>query len=280
MRPLGYQRFTIWTLHRLINLRTYRGKISYLPKEDDKKDDTENKDIKNPNSTSGGIFPVISEFKKDEISNISDSEFEDIISLETIANLSLRSRCNSLLSTESRKSTYYSIAESIYHSISEISECNETNKNKQNDEYHLRRISESKAFPSLKETLPETWIVEDGEFVMIHAVYQSHIGSDCYFSPESQLNDGTIYLVIIRGGISRYQLFNFLINMSSGSHLPTKNTDFIKVERVVAFRLEPYENNSILTVDGERIECGSLQAKILPGSINVMVPQKAAFTEL
>lgn len=284
LRPLGYQRFTIWTLHRLINLRTYRGRISYLPISKISANVPETGNMQPPlsritlqHSVSCNTFPPTADlinYKSSE--HVVDPDFEDVISLETLANNSFRSRCGSWLSSGSRKSTYYSIADSIYHSISGNSECNDLHLQDEDimeDHQYIRMgqavLNES---PSLCDSLPDTWIVQNGEFVMIHAVYQTHLGSDCHFSPFSKLNDGTIYLVIIRGGISRSQLFNFLINMSSGTHLPTKNTEFIQVERVEAFRLEPDDDNGILTVDGERIQCGSLQARIFPGAVNVMVP--------
>ncbi|XP_037810423.1 sphingosine kinase 2 [Lucilia sericata] len=285
LRPLGYQRFTIWTLHRLINLRTYRGRISYLPKNcssDQNTPETISK-ISLQHSMSCNTLPPPCPLRKQSLSNDGSVDFEDVISLETVANQSFRSRCNSILSSGSRVSTYYSIAESVYHSISGNSDCCESNQHDEGgqSDYRGNRLGqlEDKTLPALQDPLPSTWIVEDGEFVMIHAVYQTHLGSDCFFSPHSKLNDGTIYLVMIRGGISRSQLFNFLINMSSGTHLPNQNTEYILVERVVAFRLEPHENSGILTVDGERMECGSLQARIFPGTINVMVPNKVAFKD-
>lgn len=288
LRALGYQRFTIWTLHRLINLRTYRGKISYLPKEklfEINVSECTNTQSRNTlqHSMSCHTFPPTSELRNyKSTEHVVDSEFEDVISLETFANQSFRSRCGSW--SGSRKSTYYSIADSIYHSISGNSDCNEPNIHGDDHSVDHRNIrlgqAEFNSSPSLCDELPDTWKVEEGEFVMIHAVYQTHLGSDCYFSPQSKLNDGIIYLVMIRGGISRSQLFNFLINMSSGTHLPHKNTEYIRVERVESFRLEPHGNNGILTVDGERMECGSLQAKIFRGAVNVMVPSRDAFTDI
>lgn len=41
------------------------------------------------------------------------------------------------------------------------------------------------------------------EFVMIHASYLSHISEDVILAPNSKLNDGVIWLLIIRNGISR-----------------------------------------------------------------------------
>ncbi|KAM7357380.1 sphingosine kinase 2 [Cochliomyia hominivorax] len=282
LRPLGYQRFTIWTLHRLINLRTYRGRISYLLKKCSGDLNIPDNAIKH-NIQQTTRCNVLSKYKlrKGSMSDVGSYEFEDVISLETIANQSDRSRRNSLLSSDSRVSTYYSIAESIYQSISSNSECSETGihcaERLGDNDYFRRGHSEVDQLPSLEDPLPNTWLVEDGDFVMIHAAFQSHLGSDCYFSPHSNLNDGTIYLVMIRGGISRSQLFNFLINMSSGTHFTVTNTEHIRIEPVICFRLEPYENKGILTVDGEQVECGSLQAKILPAAVRVMVPNKKSF---
>jgi hypothetical protein len=50
------------------------------------------------------------------------------------------------------------------------------------------------------------YFVSVGEFVLVHASYQSHLGSDCLFAPNSKLADGIIWLVVIRAGISRGQL--------------------------------------------------------------------------
>lgn len=41
------------------------------------------------------------------------------------------------------------------------------------------------------------------EFVMIHASYLSHISEDVIIAPESKLNDGVIWLLVIKNGISR-----------------------------------------------------------------------------
>lgn len=256
-----------------------------MPKNDLEEQNTSEtiKETSLAHSMSCNTFPPLCDLNKHTISNIGNSEFEDVISLETVANQSYRSRCNSLLSSGSRVSTYYSIAESVYHSISDNSDCCETNihATEMPDDSNGSRLGqlESGILPSLQDPLPSTWVVEDGEFVMVHAVYQSHLGSDCFFSPHSMLNDGTIYLIMIRGGISRSQLFNFLINMSSGTHLHNKNSDHIRVERVVAFRLEPLDNSGILTVDGEQIESESIQARLFPGTVKVMVPNKIAFKD-
>lgn len=43
---------------------------------------------------------------------------------------------------------------------------------------------------------------------MVQAAYQTHLGQDCYFAPNAKLNDGIIWLMIIRAGISRTVLLH------------------------------------------------------------------------
>ncbi|XP_017127095.1 sphingosine kinase 2 [Drosophila elegans] len=286
IRLLGYQRFTIWTLYRLVNLRTYNGRISYLPTEQqigssssqshsgyaaDQRRRMQGSRSCNTHMDILSGQPAASYHSSAEYL---PQEFADVISLETSINQSFRSRCDSWLSGGSRRSFYYSISESIYHSLADESELagGLAAASLENRQLNYGPSSE---LPDLGEPLPEDqgWLVEEGEFVMMHAVYQTHLGIDCHFAPKAQLNDGTIYLILIRGGISRPHLLSFLYNMSSGTHLPDVNNEYVKVLPVKAFRLEPHDNHGIITVDGERVEFGPLQAEVLPGIARVMVPK-------
>ncbi|KAH8345874.1 hypothetical protein KR067_008164 [Drosophila pandora] len=281
IRMLGYQRFTVWTLYRLANLRTYNGKISYLLRDQDSPE---------PGRSSGGYGGQYrlqsSRSCNTHIDKLAANpslhhssteylpqEFADVISLETSINQSFRSRCDSWLSGGSRRSFYYSISESIYHSLADESEF--SGLAAASLENRQQNFGPSSELPDLSEPLlkEEGWMVEEGEFVMMHAVYQTHLGIDCHFAPKAQMNDGTIYLILIRGGISRPHLLSFLYNMSSGTHLPEVNNEYVKVLPVRAFRLEPHDNHGIITVDGERVEFGPLQAEVLPGIARVMVPK-------
>ncbi|XP_017023013.1 sphingosine kinase 1 [Drosophila kikkawai] len=276
IRMLGYQRFTVWTLYRLVNLRTYNGRISYLLTE---QEDSPVPGYANQRHRMQGSRSCNTHIDKlapslhHSSSEYLPQEFADVISLETSINQSFRSRCDSWLSGGSRRSFYYSISESIYHSLADDSEFNgQAAASLENRQQNFGPASE---LPDLDEPLPQDqgWQVEEGEFVMMHAVYQTHLGIDCHFAPKAQMNDGTIFLILIRGGISRPHLLSFLYNMSSGTHLPEVNNEYVKVLKVRAFRLEPHDNQGIITVDGERVEFGPLQAEVLPGIARVMVPK-------
>ncbi|XP_068148038.1 sphingosine kinase 2 [Drosophila tropicalis] len=289
LRMFGYQRFTIWTLYRLANLRTYNGRVSYLPSHQTGQRVGGMEGMQEPTlrmlQSSRSYNTTLN---KQQLLNVPaslhhsveclPSEFADVISLETSINQSFRSRCDSWLSGGSRRSYYYSISDSIYHSLADESDLAEQSQIYGASSYLENRpqnFGPPSSLPDLDQPLsPEDgWQVEEGEFIMMHAVYQTHLGIDCHFAPKAQMNDGTIHLILIRGGISRPHLLSFLYNMSSGTHLPEVNNQYVKVLPVRAFRLEPHDNHGIITIDGERVEFGPLQAEVLPGIARVMVPK-------
>jgi len=45
-----------------------------------------------------------------------------------------------------------------------------------------------------------------GEFIMVHAAYQTHLGQDYFFAPRATLADGIIWLLIVKAGITRTNL--------------------------------------------------------------------------
>lgn len=62
----------------------------------------------------------------------------------------------------------------------------------------------------------------------------------------------------------------FLLGLSSGTHVMCAGVDMIPVK---AFRIEPMEGtNGHITVDGEEVDYGPLQAEIFPSLATVMVP--------
>lgn len=129
---------------------------------------------------------------------------------------------------------------------------------------------------------------------MVHATLQSHLASDCLFAPQAQIDDGILWLLVIHAGVSRTQLLHFLLGLSSGTHLncphlQVKKISFnltliiifllclliskfiginvLQVLPVTAFRIEPDLNGprGYLTVDGEAVDYGPIQAEVAPG---------------
>lgn len=357
---IGYQRFTIWSLHRLISLRTYHGTVSYqrinvnvMPttatssstpqplhlqqQQQQHYHQHQQNQQRNANfsaafptamhsptaglTSTGGVGPSgfrptlmkhsmscgnqldCVECNGDGDCDACDTGFGDVLTLETQQGHPspgyYRPRLDSWYSATSRKSAYFSTADSMYQSVAEkLSNGDAGGLDFPDSKVPAQMYGPASRLPALTAPVPDSWTVERGEFVMVHASYQTHIGSDCHFAPLSQLNDGIIWLCVIRGGATRPELLKFLLGMSNGTHLAQQNR-FIEMIPVTAFRIEPDTEPTLsstqtamsqsssssspsvaaaekqhghFTVDGERVEYGPIQAEIVPGLAQVMAP--------
>ena len=104
---------------------------------------------------------------------------------------------------------------------------------------------------------------------MVYSGHVSHMASNCFLAPNSKLDDGIIWLLYLTGNLSRCQVVQFLIALDSGKHI---NLPYVSLLPVQAFRLEPLNaaSRGVMTVDGELIESGPLQAHVLPSVANIM----------
>lgn len=303
LRSIGAQRFTLWAIKRLITLRTYRGRLHYLPAVGHRAGAAAGtvaapaKPVVNgvaaapaPPSVMRRALPSnTNEFHdlpededryadielryedtRDEEEQREPSEadqFADALSMDRSV---YRQNVDSWHSAVSRRTAYYSVGgQSSRSNRSRLSVAQRIEA--ANAEF--AKLVPSGTIPALQLPLDaaQGWISEEeGDYVMVHAAYTTHLASDCFFAPESKLNDGLIYLVIIRAGVGRSQLLNFLLSMNTGTHLPVDEDPHIVVRTVRAFRIEPSGNTGIVTVDGERVDYGPIQAEVFPGMINVM----------
>lgn len=127
--------------------------------------------------------------------------------------------------------------------------------------------------PCLPAPLPTSWKCISGRFVMVHASYQSHLSEECLFAPDARLNDGKIWLLIVHAGASRSQLLHFLLGLSTGAHASAHSEGPIELIPVNAFRIEPdMAETGYMTVDGEHVEYGPIQAEIFPQLGRIMIP--------
>ncbi|KAH8409002.1 hypothetical protein KR009_004990 [Drosophila setifemur] len=282
LRSIGAQRFTLWAIKRLITLRTYKGKVYYLlpNNSNNKKDEPPVETAKEARETPVVPPPIrsslplnaLNEFKdlpeEDELGDHDhdSDQFADAISMDRSV---YRQNVDSWHSAMSRRTAYYSLGgPSLRSNRSRMS----ITQRIEAANAEFAEVVPAGTIPGLQLPLPasEGWVCEEGDFVMVHAAYTTHLSSDVFFAPESRLNDGLIYLVIIRSGVSRHQLLNFMLSLNTGTHLPIGEDPFIKVVACRAFRIEPQSSDGILVVDGERVDYGPIQAEVMPGLINVM----------
>lgn len=119
--------------------------------------------------------------------------------------------------------------------------------------------------PPLDQPLPDDWVVvPEEDFVLMLAMYQSHLAEDLLAAPEATLDDGVIHLFYVRAGISPTALLRLFLAMEKGAHLTT-NCQHLVYTKVRALRLEPYSPKGIITVDGEVVDYGPVQAEVHRG---------------
>ena len=122
--------------------------------------------------------------------------------------------------------------------------------------------------PALSSAVPADWVVVEDDFVLVLAVYLSHIASDMLVAPKSRLNDGIIYLTLVRAPITRLHLVKLYSAMQEGTAASDPRAEVIRVR---AFRLEPLDRRQgVLMVDGEMVDYGPIQAQVLPSMARVM----------
>ncbi|XP_037940526.1 sphingosine kinase 2-like [Teleopsis dalmanni] len=176
LRSLGAKRFTLWTINRLISLRTYKGKLWYLPWEkesNDKKVSINNHNEANDNVTinNGNCYEDVklqNEFvdtrefhdilEIPEVDLENDDEFEDAMSLNASSHLNV----NSWNSAISRQTAYFSLGgqSSIRSRRSILSKIETANA-------ELEAKPPTATIPPLSMPLStDTWRYEEGEYVM------------------------------------------------------------------------------------------------------------------
>ncbi|XP_077475905.1 sphingosine kinase 1 isoform X1 [Stigmatopora argus] len=223
-RHVGAIRFLMGTLVRLASLRVYQGRLAYLPVKE------------KPNPSSIPQRPSLS----------------SSLPRQLIPNASLTDNahhhCNN---TNSSQTTI---------SNSPIN----TRKHEIPSGGKIRAPIDS-LLPGLDQPVPENWtIVKSEDFVLVLAIYQSHLAEDLWAVPGARADDGIIHLFYVTAGISRPALLRLFLAMEKGAHLVC-GCPHLVYEKVRALRLEPISQEGVITVDGETVEYGPLQAQIHPG---------------
>lgn len=125
----------------------------------------------------------------------------------------------------------------------------------------------------LSEPVPSNWVTIEDDFVLAIGVFLTHIGPDAMAAPDCKFDDGVIHLGLIRGNISRSDMLTIFLKMEDGSHI---SSPFMEMIPVKAFRIEPLDSRQgYMTVDGEEVEFGPIQAQVLPklGRLMAMKPK-------
>lgn len=132
-------------------------------------------------------------------------------------------------------------------------------------------LPEDDLLPPLDQPLPtRDWVTIEGDFVLVLAIYQSHLGADLFAAPQARFDDGLIHLTFVRAGISRATLLRLFLAMERGAHL-SLSSPYVSHVSARAFRLQPLSPRGTLTVDGELVPYGPLQAQVHPSMARLIV---------
>ncbi|XP_062402157.1 sphingosine kinase 1-like [Sardina pilchardus] len=252
-RHVGAARFTVGTLVRLASLRVYQGKLAYLPAET------------TPVAASTSTSPDAS-----SPSPASSSTTSEVPSGLGPASTSPHGLCSSLVCRSSRTSPGQNVAHTFHNY------CNSNNafKDKRGREKPppappssgpCRGGPPDSLLVPLDQPVPSDWtVVPEEDFVLVLAMYQSHLSEDLQAAPDSALADGLIHLFYIRAGISRATLLRLFLAMEKGAHVAASCPHMVHA-KVRALRLEPYSAKGTITVDGELVDYGPVQAQVHGG---------------
>ena len=112
--------------------------------------------------------------------------------------------------------------------------------------------------PELKDSTPESWKSIEGEFLSITLLMVSHLSRGFVGDPKMSIGTGKIRIMYIQK-LSRFGMLGMLAGGETGKHLQMSE---VKMVDVKAFRLEPYTEQGLITVDGEVVKYGPIQAQV------------------
>ncbi|XP_014877088.1 sphingosine kinase 1 [Poecilia latipinna] len=234
-RHVGAIRFLMGTLVRLASLRVYQGRLAYLPAKEVPKP---------PNERVKATRPPFTPQQPSLCSSLPCH----LVPRASPKQSSLKNCVDTNLNQNS-----------ITNSSSVI-----TNMRPEMQGNNKTASPTDSLLPSLDQPVPENWtVVNEEDFVLVLAIYQSHLAEDLWTVPGAMADDGLIHLFYVTAGISRPALLRLFLAMERGSHLAC-GCPHLVYEKVRALRLEPVSQQGMITVDGEVVEYGPIQAQVHP----------------
>lgn len=242
-RHVGAIRFLMGTLVRLATLRVYQGRLAYLPAKEAPRYPTGN--------AKAGHAPAM--------------PLRPSLCASLPCELLPGESPNQNLCRKHANSNHNTIANASNNAITaKRAESQSQGGGGGGGDGGSRALPDS-LLPGLDRPVPEGWtVVKEEDFVLVLAIYQSHLAEDLWAAPGAAADDGVIHLFYVRAGISRPALLRLFLAMEKGAHLAC-GCPHLVYEKVRALRLEPVSAQGVITVDGEMVEYGPVEAQIHPG---------------
>jgi hypothetical protein len=124
------------------------------------------------------------------------------------------------------------------------------------------------SLPDFSQPVPDNWVSEEGSYYLVYALNLSLLDPVTLLAPDSEVDDGIMYLVLVRDSMSRMEMIQWLLSTQEAGHVGKTGVDIIPVR---AFRIEPIRPTGYMSIDAESVEFGPTQGQILPGKGRLMV---------
>ncbi|KAG8546821.1 hypothetical protein GDO81_029778 [Engystomops pustulosus] len=266
-RHMGSARFTVGTMVRVASLRTYRGRLSYLPVLDAHRPICRSITL----SPNGNLSPLRSSQLHRTISDMGLCEERNVMYKRSSVTFDTGELPSFETSPSPGSPTALQTSRFTFDSLSNDQMQQEMFLSTDVEPPTHNHVNgpEDDLLPPLNQPVPKSWVTVEEDFVLVLGIYQTHLGADLFTAPFSYFDDGLIHLFFVKAGISRTALVRLFLAMEKGTHIGIECPYFVHVP-VRAFRLEPLTRKGILTVDGERVEYGPIQAQIHHGLSNLI----------
>lgn len=119
----------------------------------------------------------------------------------------------------------------------------------------------------LDRPVPDTWKTKEGDFLSVSPIMIPCLSSDFLGDRELSIGSGNIRVMWVDGSITRRGVLSMLTSAESGKH--TRMDEVYRIDSK-AFRLEPITTPGIMTVDGEAVHYGPMQAQVHPQLARLM----------
>nr|XP_033815880.1 sphingosine kinase 2 [Geotrypetes seraphini]XP_033815881.1 sphingosine kinase 2 [Geotrypetes seraphini]XP_033815882.1 sphingosine kinase 2 [Geotrypetes seraphini]XP_033815883.1 sphingosine kinase 2 [Geotrypetes seraphini]XP_033815884.1 sphingosine kinase 2 [Geotrypetes seraphini] len=252
-RHMGSARFTLGTAVRLASLRTYRGRLSYLPATDGHRPISRSITLAANGSLANirqhaPLHRTISDMGLCEERNVVTKRNSPTSVTDT----------GELPSFEASPSPAFLDSDSFTFDTAPGAPPSATHSAEFTNTRQMYGPLDNLLVP-LDEPVPQDWVTLEGDFVLVLAIYQTHLGADLFMAPFASFGEGLIHLFFVKAGISRAAMVRLFLAMERGSHFEYPHFTHMPVR---AFRLEPLTHKGVMTVDGERVEYGPIQGQI------------------
>jgi sphingosine kinase len=130
-----------------------------------------------------------------------------------------------------------------------------------------KNIPETPSSLKMSEPSGEQWRAIEDDFVLCWAMNIRYATHDIQAAPNAHLSDGNLDVILVRRGISKFNLLSAFLKSAQGEHISLPGIEYYKVR---GFRLEPLTCQGILAVDGEQVDYLPIQMEVKRGLARVI----------